>query len=72
MENLVVDMNAMFEELVEQGRANGVYDREGYRDLCVEILNEHERVGEIHDDSNIQGRIEALVSRFDEYLARTQ
>lgn len=69
MKPTVFDLNAVFEELVERGRENGIFDHEGFRDLVEEVLYEHQTTeGELHDDANIQLRVEALVNRFDEYL----
>ncbi|MFH0927849.1 MAG: hypothetical protein V1821_00060 [bacterium] len=70
MENVIVDGNELFNEIVERGRADGITEQVPYRDLCEEVLFEHEGAGEISDDSNIQLRVEALSSRFEEYLAR--
>ncbi|MEI7741944.1 MAG: hypothetical protein WCJ29_05605 [bacterium] len=63
------NINAVFDEIVERGRENGVVDHEAFRDLIEEVLYEHEtELGELSDDNNVQAKVETLLVRFDEYL----
>ena len=67
------DMNAVFDEIVDRGRQNGIFDREAYRDLIEEVLYEHQgEEGELSTDANVQLRVEGLKARFDEYLERAK
>ena len=60
-ENLVVNRQELFNEIIEKGRAQAVTDQEGYNALVEAVLEDHRRVGEIHDDADelapfLQGR----------------
>lgn len=51
MEFLDVDREAIFEEVVERGREQGVTSQEAYNDLVEEVIENHRGLAEIHDDS---------------------
>ncbi len=70
MQFVNVDREALFEEIVEKGREEGITDEAAYRDLVDDIVETHRRVGEMHDDSNTDGLSENMVARFAEYLER--
>ncbi|MBU0531804.1 hypothetical protein KJ910_04930 [Patescibacteria group bacterium] len=66
-ENLIVNRQAIFMEIVEAGRAQGVTDREAYDELVESIIEDHRRLGEIHDDTETEEIISVLQGRFDEF-----
>jgi len=68
--NIVFELEPIFNEIVERGREQGITEHEAFKDLVEEVLYEHESVGEIHDDTNLKNRVNALLDRFPEYLER--
>ncbi|OGL99478.1 hypothetical protein A2501_04525 [Candidatus Uhrbacteria bacterium RIFOXYC12_FULL_57_11] len=62
-----VDREAIFEEIVERGRAQGVTTQETYNDLVEEVIESHRAVGEIHDDSPTEDMEEQLRGRWTDY-----
>jgi len=67
MEFLDVDKQAIFEEIVDRGREQGVVDKETYDELCEEIVQEHVDAGEIDKDSSTVGMSEMLQGRWLDY-----
>lgn len=67
-ENLSFSAEELFEEIVERGRNEGVNTEEGYNDLVDEVIEEHRRVGEYHDDQNLEGYKEQLRGRVSEFM----
>jgi len=64
---LDVDHESIFGEIVERGREQGVSDQEGYNTLVGEVVEDHRRVGEIHDDSPTDDLVEQLRGRWTDY-----
>lgn len=67
MEFLDVNKQAIFEDIVDRGREQGVVDQETYNELCEEIVQEHVDVGEIDKDSSTVGMSEMLKGRWLDY-----
>jgi len=67
VEYLDVDREGLFQEIVETGRAEGVTNEEAYHELIDAVIEDHRRVGEIHDDSSYNAMAEALRGRWMEY-----
>ncbi|OGL66525.1 hypothetical protein A2856_02430 [Candidatus Uhrbacteria bacterium RIFCSPHIGHO2_01_FULL_63_20] len=68
-ENLIVDREELFQEIVELGRTEGINDQEAYNDLVDETVERHRDWGEMHDDSSTVGLSEALRGRWADYRA---
>jgi uncharacterized protein YihD (DUF1040 family) len=66
-EFLNIDRQALFDELVERGRQQGINDQEAYNELCDDLLMERLEVGEADEDSNIIGLREQLKNRWPDY-----
>lgn len=69
-ENLIFNLQDLFEEVVEEGIAQGVNTEEAYHQLVDDILEEHRRVRELHDDQNLEGHLTHLKARWAEYQDR--
>ena len=69
-ENLTFSLEAVFEEIVEDGLMTGVNSEEGYHDLVEDIIENHRRLGEINDDQNYEGFATTLKSRWPEFESR--
>jgi hypothetical protein len=67
VEYLDVDREGLFEEIVETGREEGVTEQEAYNELIDTVIEDHRRVGEMHDDSSYEGIKEALRERWPDY-----
>jgi hypothetical protein len=67
VEYLDVNREGLFQEIVEQGRAEGVVDEEAYHELIDAVIEDHRRVGEMHDDSSLDAIAAALHGRWSEY-----
>jgi len=66
-EYLDVDRQAIFEEIVERGREQGVTTQESYDDLVEEVIEGHRAAAEIHDDSPTEDLEEQLRGRWSDY-----
>jgi len=64
-ENLIVDRQTLFTEIVEAGREQGVADQEAFNALVENIIEDHRRVGEIHDDT--EDLVPFLHGRFEDF-----
>jgi len=67
VEYLDVDREGLFQEIVEAGRAEGVANEEAYHELIDSVIEDHRRVGEMHDDSSYDAIAEALRGRWAEF-----
>ncbi len=67
VENLDVNRQAIFDEIVGRGRDNGVVDQEAYNALVEAIIEDHRRVGEIHDDTETEEITDFLQGRWPVY-----
>lgn len=70
VENLAFSLEELFEEIVEQGIAEGVNTEEGYHSLVEEKIEEHREWAELHDDQNLEGFETQLKARWPEYEQR--
>jgi len=61
------DRAAIFEEVVERGREQGVTEQEAYDELVKEVIEDHRSVGEIHDDSPTEDMAEQLRGRWSDF-----
>ncbi len=69
-ENITFVLDTVFEEIVEQGLMNGVFNEAGYHDLVEDVIEEHRRLGELADDQNYETYIAQLKERWPEYQKR--
>ncbi|MBP9828364.1 hypothetical protein KBC55_04430 [Patescibacteria group bacterium] len=70
--NLVFSESEVFERIVEEGLMNGVVSQEAFHQLVDDVIEDMRRYGELHDDQNLQGHIDALKGRFAEYQGRLE
>jgi hypothetical protein len=71
-ENLAMSVQELFEEIVDQGIAEGIQSKEAYDMLVDEVMEAHEAVAELHDDQNIEGWADDLKARYAEYEIRLE
>jgi hypothetical protein len=64
-----IDLEAVFQEIVEKGREEGIADQEAFNDLVDDVVEQHRDWGEMHDDSPTVGISEAMRARFADYKA---
>lgn len=69
VEFLETDREALFQEVVERGRTEGIASQEAFNDLVEEIIQEHLDVKEMHDDNSTVGLSEQMKGRWPEYQA---
>lgn len=67
VEFLEEDKEGLFEEVVDQGREEGVADKEAYDELVETVIEDHRRLGEIHDDSSYDALVETIQARWPDY-----
>ena len=63
---LSFDLESTFREIVTLMESQGVFTREAYVDLVVEVLEEKRAVGELDDDNDIEEYVEKLKMRWPE------
>ncbi len=68
VEFLESDRQAIFDEIVDRGREEGIVDQEAFHELVEEVIQEHLNVGEMHDDNSTVGLAEQFKARFQDYL----
>ena len=66
-ENLTLDKEALFKEIVDRGRKEGVVERETYGEFVETVIQEHLNVGEVDDAMPLPGIIEHLQGRWPDY-----
>ena len=64
-----IDQEALFQEIVEKGRAEGINDQEAFNDLVDDVIEQHRDWQETHDDASTDGMGEAMRGRFADYKA---
>lgn len=69
-ENLMMSDQDLFEEIVDRGIAEGVNNQEAYNQLVADVIEQHRRWGEMHDDQDLEGDEDALQARWPEYEER--
>ena len=67
IENLSYNLQELFQEIIEAGRAQGVAEQNAFNDLVEDVIEKHRRVGEIHVDSSTKGMQEHLQNRWQDY-----
>jgi len=60
----------LLQEIIAKGRAEGVTDSEGYNQLVQSVIEDHRRVGELHDDQALIDMVQALQERYPDYLSQ--
>lgn len=70
MENLIFDLNQVFNEIITRLEEQGSFDQEAYFDMVEEVLEEKREVGELDDDNNIEELEDKLRHRWPEAQAR--
>lgn len=70
VEFLSENINEIFDELVEQGREQGVTDQEAYSMLIENVIEEARGAGEIDDDGATETMEEMLRGRWEEFQER--
>ncbi len=66
---LSYDEESLFQEIIAQGRHEGVTTQSAYDELIDEVIEGHRRVGEIHDDNPTEDMDEQLRGRWPDYEA---
>lgn len=61
---------SLFEEIVARCRQHGVTSQEGYNQMAEDVIEEHRRVGEVHDDEGTEDLEEQLRGRWPEYQSQ--
>lgn len=51
---------------------HGVHTQESFHQLVDDVIEDMRRYGELHDDQNLEGHIDALKARFSEYEGRLE
>ena len=72
VENLTFSLEDLFEEVVAAGVEQAVNEETAYFDLVDNVIEEHRRIGEEHDDQNLEAHADVLKSRFAEYMKRLE
>ena len=65
MENLSFDIEELYEEAAERGRAEGALSEEAWRDVVEALLDGKREFMEIDDDEDINQLVSALMERYD-------
>ena len=69
-ENLIFNLQDLFEEIVAEGIAQGVNTEEAYHQLIDDVIEDHRRVKEIHDDQSTESYETQLKARWPEFRDR--
>jgi hypothetical protein len=64
MDNIVFDLNGVFNEIITRMEDEGAFDRDAYFDLVEEVLEEKLDLGVITDDDDIVEMKEVLKKRW--------
>lgn len=70
MENLIFDLNQVFNEVLTRLEDQGSFSQEAYYDMVEEVLEEKREVGELDDDANIEELEDKLRHRWSEAQTR--
>jgi hypothetical protein len=65
--NLSYTPEDLFEEVAARCREHGVTDQAAYDGIIEDVIEEHRRVGEIHDDEGTEDLEEQLRGRWGDY-----
>ncbi|MBI4414629.1 MAG: hypothetical protein HY566_00115 [Candidatus Kerfeldbacteria bacterium] len=66
MQNLLLDLNELFHEVMSRQQTQGALSKEEYLDLVEEVLEEKREEGVIDDDFEFQEARETLNARWPE------
>ena len=55
IDNLAYNLEDLFQEIVETGRAQGVATEEAYNELVEQVIEDKRSEGEMHDDNPTEG-----------------
>ncbi len=69
MKNVELNLEALFEEITERGREEGVVSHEAFRDLVEDVVATHADIGTMGDDTSSADVTEQLTGRFPDYQA---
>lgn len=64
MDNIVFDLNGVFNEIITRMEDEGVGDREAFYDLVEEVLEEKREAGVLTDDDDIEEMEDVLKKRW--------
>ncbi len=71
MENIEININAIFREILNRRQSDGALSYDEYVDLVDEVLEEKREHGEINDDFEFQQAHEDLLARWNTVEAGT-
>lgn len=66
-ENLAINLEDLFQEIVTRGREQGVADQAAYNELVDTVVQEKIQVGEDSDQADIEERTKHLQGRWEDY-----
>jgi hypothetical protein len=69
MKNAELNLESVFEEIIERGREEGVVTHEAFRDLVEDVVAMHADIGSMGDDTSSADVTEQLTGRFPDYQA---
>ncbi|GEM_PF-1116317 len=67
MKNIEVNLEALFDEIVERGREEGITAEQAYHELVEEVVMDHLDVGEASDASDTAELTAQMRNRFPNY-----
>lgn len=67
MENIVLDLEELYQEVKDRAFDEGAYSQEQWDDLVDEMLDQKQQFGETHDDVDWGEIREAIKARFVEF-----
>lgn len=65
--NLSYSPENLFDEVIARCRQHGVTDEAAYNGIVEDVIEEHRRMGEIHDDEGTEDLEAQLRGRWEEY-----
>lgn len=69
MKNPELNLESLFEDIVNRGREEGIATHEAFRDLVEDVVAMHADVGSMGDDTSSADATEQLTGRFADYQA---
>ncbi len=70
MDNIIFDLNGVFNEIIIRMQEEGAFDRDAYVDLVEEVLEEKRETGALTDDDDIEEMEDVLKKRWPEAEAQ--
>ena len=68
-EPITFNEQALFDEIVQKGLAEGVTDREAWSQLVENVIDGHSMWAEMHDDQDLEGIQTTMQARWPEFEA---